>query len=62
MKNQQQERNLNNAENSLNQINQVADQLRSKVEFSQELGNIEKIKQMVQDAEQEVKNAKMQNK
>ena len=61
MKNQQ-ENNLNNAQNELKKIQQMAQQFKGKAEFAKEFGNLDKLQQMAQNAEQQIQNAKNQNK
>ena len=61
MKNQQQEKNLNNAQNELKKISQMTEQLKAKTEFAKELGALNNLQQMAKKADQEVQNAKNQN-
>lgn len=60
MQNKQQENCLNNAQNELQKVRQLAEQLKNKTEFSAELANINNLQQTVQRAEQEIQNAKNQ--
>ena len=61
MKNQQQEKNLNNAQDALYQVNQIAQKLKNQPEFAAELGSINELEQAAKSAQQEVNNAKNQN-
>jgi|GEM_PF-6601411 len=61
MKNQQ-ETNLNNAQNELKKIQQMAQQFKAKAEFAKEFGNLDNLQKMAQNAEQQIQNAKNQNK
>lgn len=58
MKNQEVEKKLNNAENYLYEIGQLAEQIKGKYEFSAELSNLEKITKLAGDAKKEVAEAK----
>ncbi|MTI85160.1 MAG: hypothetical protein FH756_15010 [Firmicutes bacterium] len=61
MKNQDVENKLNNAENYLYEIGQLAEQVKGKYEFSAEIGNLEKMKKLADDAKMEVADAKNKN-
>lgn len=61
MKNQEVEQKLNKAENYLYEIGQLADQIKGKYEFSAEIGNLEKMKKLADDAKMEVAGAKAKN-
>ncbi len=61
MKNQDVEKKLNNAENYLYEIGQLAEQVKGKYEFSAEIGNLEKMKKLAEDAKMEVTEAKNNN-
>jgi hypothetical protein len=62
LKNSQQDQQLNNAQQQLKQVQQLAQQLQSKTEFAGELTNLQKLQQYAQQAEKEVQNARNQNK
>jgi len=61
LKNQDVEKKLNNAENYLYEIGQLAEQVKGKYEFSAEIGNLEKMKKLAEDAKMEVTEAKNNN-
>jgi len=61
LKNQEVEKKLNKAENYLYEIGKIADQVKGKYEFSAEIGNLEKMKKMANDAKMEVADAKAKN-
>lgn len=61
MKNQDIEKKLNNAENYLYEIGQLAEQVKGKYEFSAEIGNLEKMKKLANDAKMEISDAKAKN-
>ncbi|WP_418790298.1 hypothetical protein [Phosphitispora sp. TUW77] len=62
MKNQDVEKKLNNAESKLMELDNLADQLKSNQEFGAEFSNLEKMKQLAQEAKMEVADAKSKNK
>ena len=61
MKNQEVEKKLNNAENKLMELDKLTAQLKGKQEFAAEFGNLEKMKQLAQEAKMEVADAKSKN-
>ncbi len=61
MKNQEVEKKLNNAENKLMELDKLSDQLKAKSEFAAEVGALEKMKKLAQEAKMEVAEAKSKN-
>ncbi len=58
MRNKKQETCLSNAQNELHKISQMAEQLKTKTEFSEELASINNLQQIIQKADKQIQNAK----